>query len=237
MTKIKSYVTDTNVTGSDKWIGTDGNANARTKNFTPGGLAEYYNKKEVIQSQNQLRFSYEVVDGSRTDGTFSFETNQGSTVSFSSISSLVFSKKSKSGIEIKDFMNSMTNSKIVISKADDPNVFAYYKLTVFTQRINEPDFYDATLEYVSGTGSIEEDEEYFVSLLQFDAAEDRDKFYTHPQDTASATWSVTHNLNKFPSVTVVLSTGQKGYGDVSYTDSNNLTITFAGDESGKAYMN
>ena len=61
--------------------------------------------------------------------------------------------------------------------------------------------------------------------------------YTFVQAGASATWTVQHNLDKFPSVTMTLSTGQKGYGDVVYIDENNLTITFASAESGKAYMN
>ena len=61
--------------------------------------------------------------------------------------------------------------------------------------------------------------------------------YTFVQAGASATWIVQHNLDKFPSVTMTLSTGQKGYGDVVYIDENNLTITFASAESGKAYMN
>ena len=61
--------------------------------------------------------------------------------------------------------------------------------------------------------------------------------YTFAQASASATWTVQHNLDKFPSVTMVLSTGQKGYGDIVYIDENNLTITFASAESGKAYMN
>ena len=64
-----------------------------------------------------------------------------------------------------------------------------------------------------------------------------DKQYTHNQGSASATWNVAHNLNKFPSATVVLSTGQKGYGDITYVDANNLTISFAAAESGKAYIN
>jgi hypothetical protein len=35
---------------------------------------------------------------------------------------------------------------------------------------------------------------------------------------------------------MVLSTGQQGFGDVTFIDENNLT-TFAGAESGKAYIN
>ena len=125
----------------------------------------------------------------------------------------------------------------MISKSDDPNVFAFYRITSYDQNLTEPDFYDTSLTYISGNGSIEEDEYYFVSLLQFDALSDTDKHYAHTQSVASVTWSVSHNLNKYPSVTVVLSTGQKGYGDVTYVDENNLTITFSGAESGKAYMN
>jgi len=54
---------------------------------------------------------------------------------------------------------------------------------------------------------------------------------------ASVTWTVQHNLDKFPSCTMVLSTGQQGYGDVNFIDENNLTITFSGAVSGKAYIN
>ena len=61
--------------------------------------------------------------------------------------------------------------------------------------------------------------------------------YTFTQASASVVWTVQHDLDKFPSVTMVLSTGQKGYGDIVYIDENNLTITFASAESGKAYMN
>lgn len=61
--------------------------------------------------------------------------------------------------------------------------------------------------------------------------------YVHIQDTPSAVWTVNHQLSAFPSVTVVLPTGQVGQADITYIDNNNLTITFAGDESGKAYLN
>ena len=73
--------------------------------------------------------------------------------------------------------------------------------------------------------------------IRVDVVDMGDKNYVHPQEQASAIWTVRHNLNKFPSCTMVLSTGQQGYGDVTFIDENNLTITFAGAESGKAYIN
>ena len=75
------------------------------------------------------------------------------------------------------------------------------------------------------------------SNILIDVVDMGDKNYVHPQGVASAIWTVQHNLNKFPSCTMVLSTGQQGYGDVTFIDENELTITFASAESGKAYIN
>lgn len=61
--------------------------------------------------------------------------------------------------------------------------------------------------------------------------------YEHIQSTASAEWSIAHNLGKFPSVTVVDSAGTVVYGDVTYIDSNNLKITFSAEFGGTAYLN
>jgi len=64
-----------------------------------------------------------------------------------------------------------------------------------------------------------------------------DKAYTHPQDAARTVWEVEHNLGKRPSVTVVDVNNVQGYGIVTHTNANELTITFPGDTSGKAYCN
>ena len=72
--------------------------------------------------------------------------------------------------------------------------------------------------------------------INLDVSGGGDKNFVFSQGTPAATWTVQHDLNKFPSCTMVLSTGQ-GYGDVTFIDENNLTITFAGATSGKAYIN
>lgn len=64
-----------------------------------------------------------------------------------------------------------------------------------------------------------------------------DKTYIHEQNVAAATWQITHNLGKYPSVTVVDSSGRLFFGDVQYVDANNLSITFHGSFSGKAILN
>lgn len=64
-----------------------------------------------------------------------------------------------------------------------------------------------------------------------------DKTYVHNQNSASATWTIKHNLNKYPAVSVADSAGSVVVGDISYIDANTLTLTFTSAFSGKAYCN
>lgn len=61
--------------------------------------------------------------------------------------------------------------------------------------------------------------------------------YTHNQIAMASTWNISHNLNKYPSVSVVDSSEQLVYGDVQYSNLNTLSITFNSAFSGKAYLN
>lgn len=64
-----------------------------------------------------------------------------------------------------------------------------------------------------------------------------DKNYIHDQSTPSATWTIAHNLNKYPSVTVIDTANSLVEGVVDFTDTNNLVITFNGSFSGTATLN
>ena len=170
MTKIKTYPIDTNISGGDKWIGTDSNSNGITKNFTVSGLVDYLNNVSAINLSNSLKFKYDTVDvgDDRAIESFSFETEVGATVDFSSISSLMFHKNASNGKNIVNLMSAFSGNIVMLSKVDEPNKFAFYKITSYEQNITETDFYDTSLSYIQGNGSIEEDEFYFLSLLQFD---------------------------------------------------------------------
>ena len=66
--------------------------------------------------------------------------------------------------------------------------------------------------------------------------------YTHNQSSTSNTWVITHNLHRFPSVTVVDSANTIVQGTVVYNSNKQLTITFFSGSSalafqGKAYLN
>jgi hypothetical protein len=66
--------------------------------------------------------------------------------------------------------------------------------------------------------------------------------FTHNQTSTSNTWVITHNLHRFPSVTVVDSGGSIVMGTIVYNSNKKLTITFfSGSQAlafqGKAYLN
>jgi hypothetical protein len=65
-----------------------------------------------------------------------------------------------------------------------------------------------------------------------------DATFIHNQGSASTEWSVTHNLNRYPSVTVIVTGAEDAViGDITYTNTNELTINLSGADTGKAYLN
>lgn len=64
-----------------------------------------------------------------------------------------------------------------------------------------------------------------------------DLTFVHNQVTLSASWAVTHNLGKFPAVSVVDTGGSTIIPNVIYVDVNHVTVSFAAATSGKAYCN
>lgn len=63
------------------------------------------------------------------------------------------------------------------------------------------------------------------------------KNFTYTQAVPSRVWTINHNLDKKPSVSVVDSADTVVVGNVEYVDDNNLVITFENIFSGKAYLN
>lgn len=61
--------------------------------------------------------------------------------------------------------------------------------------------------------------------------------YVHTQTTPASSWSVTHGMNKYPSVTIIDSAGSIVDGEVNFNSLNAVTISFCGAFSGKAYFN
>ena len=57
------------------------------------------------------------------------------------------------------------------------------------------------------------------------------------QGQPATTWNIQHDLNKFPSVSVINNNNVVINGEVTYIDKNNVQINFSAGFSGKAYLN
>lgn len=164
--RINNYAKDTDVTATDKWIGTDSNSFNQTKNFTPTTLADYYNHNQVINSP-YLTFKYQTLAPGeiREDGTISFVTEIGSSIPFSSIYTFLVSHKSLKGNNVSEYLNFLNGGKIILSRAEDINHFGFYGIKGLTPYIPNADFFVVTLDFIDGNGSMLEDKDYIVSLL------------------------------------------------------------------------
>jgi hypothetical protein len=61
-------------------------------------------------------------------------------------------------------------------------------------------------------------------------------YYKHEQTTPSSTWDITHNLEFFPNITVVDSSGAVCEGEINHVTINRVTLTFSASFSGTAYL-
>ena len=60
--------------------------------------------------------------------------------------------------------------------------------------------------------------------------------YRHVQGAASATWTIVHNLDFYPNVTVIDSAGTIVEGEIAYTNRNQVVLTFSASFSGQAFL-
>jgi hypothetical protein len=231
MARISSYPKDTTIQDNDAWIGT-ASPNRQTKNFLAIDVAKYLNTKGKISVSAQMTYKFEADPNEATTGTF-YGVADGT--AFSAITSLNVHSVDAGGQNVVDFLNYLVDSDILISEQNNISEFGHYKITAYTDNGNG--FYTLTLSYIGGDGVLVDQAYYDIANFVISSSDQADKHFTFNQATPANPWNVQHNLNKFPSVTVALPSGQVGQADVTYVDENNLTITFTGDESGKAYMN
>ena len=83
---------------------------------------------------------------------------------------------------------------------------------------------------------VESEERVFLSNQEKTALLSFTESYVHDQLSSSSTWTVIHNLNKYPNVTILDSAGTLVIGEIEYLSKNSLMLRFAAEFSGKAYL-
>jgi len=244
MARISTYPVDQNPEGSDILLGTDstGGTNA-TKNFRISDISTTAVNQWLVNTN--WRFDIDNFGNLTRKSQIWFPAGGGDNTPWSSITTLrVFSLMLNNTNAYPYLEYLLTNNPVTgqpvaeniikIHDRNDLSSFGVFKFTSLALVAGESYIYDLGLEFVNGNGAIQDKHYYGIDIDPLNAG---DKNYVFQQAAPLQTWVVQHNLNKFPSCTMVLSTGQQGYGDVTFIDANNLTITFAGATSGKAYIN
>ena len=142
------------------------------------------------------------------------------------VSDMADSKRTKQ-VKLTDLKTLVNTTYTLTSTVDAINNVADIDLT-------DSDGVKTTVKLKGGTGitlTQPASNEITIASLNDDAN------FVFTQGIPSATWNITHNLGKFPSVSVVDTSNQLMYGDTEYFNENSLTITFSAPFSGKAYLN
>jgi len=233
MARINTYLTDTSIQDGDKWIGTD-TLTGKTRNFTVQGIANNFNETGKIGIGGQIPYLFSTQSSpNRLVGTITFAGGSGDGTALSAINNLVICKTNNGGIVVTEYLEYLEDGSIFIYQMDNTNIFGKYELTSLVERSGETGFFDATLNFNEGNGSLTAGKIY--GIVQ--APSDVDKAFVFTQSSAASTWTINHNMEKFPSVTVVDSANNYVVGEVTYTNNNSLTVSFSATFSGKAYLN
>ncbi len=234
MARISTYTKDTSISSGDKLLGSDSSGD--TRNFVIGDMTKFIAETGAAGSSSS--FTYKSNNGTLSSGQAKFTISSGST--FANVTSIKVSKYNYNETvnPVANALALLANKNIIIYEINNKNNFGVYKVESFGVDSNS-NFYNMTLSKKTSNGSVVNDKVYGIDIF----AESGDATFAHHQNNASDTWTIQHNLAKFPSVSIKFSSSDNVYTNVGafagvvYTDENNLTINLAAAESGYAYLN
>ena len=226
MARISSYGFDNNVTDLDAWLGTDA-SNRRTKQFSAAAVAKYLNIKGKISISAQMVFKFTQTNPPAS-GEFSGPANDSN---ISAITTMQISSVDASDQNTVQFMEYLVGNDILISEQNDISKFGHFNITSYNVNGNA---YTLVLANIGGNGTLDLDKFYDFAVFTLSSP---DKTFEFTQGQPATTWNIQHDLNKFPSVSVINNNNVVINGEVTYIDKNNVQINFSAGFSGKAYLN
>lgn len=237
MARISTYANDTTVSTTDRFLGS--NADGTVKNFKMSDVSAYLRATNSAGVGGQLVYVYNDAtsspSGDRKPGTITFDAGGAAVVAFSGITTIKVSKyPNGTSNSAETLINTFLNTNIIIADTEDQDQLGVYLVTAITQDSDETNFYDLSLTNSNSNGNLQNLRSYSISVF---TAGDKNFVSSNISFSANTATTVTHNLGKFPSVTVVDSAGSHVVGDVQHTSINSLTITFKNNFTGKIYVN
>ena len=227
MARISSYPYDITVQDTDAWVGSD-SVNRSTKQYTAKAVAKYLNIKGKISISAQMVFKYVVANPGA--GDFSGPAD-GSAMT--GITTMQLSTSDVSGQDVVAFMNYLVGNNILISEQNNISTFGHFLIDSYT--VSTAGFYTLNLTNIGGNGNLTDLLYYDFAVFQLSSQQSPTFVFT--QGVPATVWNISHNLGKFPSVSVTNNNNIVTNGEITYIDNNNLTCTFSAGFAGTAYLN
>ena len=226
MARISSYPRDLDVVDNDSWIGTSV-PGLQTRNFTAAAVAKYLNIKGKISISAQMVFKFTDTIPPAS-GQFSGPADSSA---LTAITTMQISGADASGQNTIQFMEYLVGNDILISEQNDISKFGHFNITSYTVNGN---VYTLVLANIGGNGNLDLNKFYDFAVFTLSSP---DKTFEFDQGQPALVWTIQHNLNKFPSVSVVDTANTVVNSQVNYIDKNNITINNTAQFAGKAYLN
>lgn len=113
------------------------------------------------------------------------------------------------------------------------NTFQFVPTAGKETTINQTEKVAGRMHMATDTGKIFFDKSSTERVL----VAQKDSNFIFNQIVPSSLWSITHNLNKLPNITIIDSAGSEVKGEIEYVDNNNIILHFSSEFSGKAILN
>ena len=234
MSRIVSYPYDNDIKDADAWIGSEAST-TRTKQYTAEAVARYLNINGKISIGAQMVFKY-VQQPLTGVGSFSITSGGLNNVPFANITTLTLSMTDRGNQNTVAFLDYLVGSDILIGEQNEISTFGQYDVVSYTVNAGDATYYDLVVNYKGGNGVLTIDKYYDIMNFVL-SADAEDKTFVFTQGVPAVQWTVQHNLNKFPSVSVVNNNNIVINGEVTYIDANNVQLNFSAAFAGKAYLN
>ena len=252
MARISTYPVDQNPDGADILLGTDSTGGTdATKNFRISDISLIVINDFLANSN--WKFNIDAVLGEQQRSSIFFPAGGGDNTSWSNITTLRATLFMANGTNAQPYLQYLlTNNPVTgqpaadnlikITDRNDLSSFGVYTFNSLTLVSNATGMhiYDIGLAFKKGAGAIQSKHIYGINIDPSDAT---DKTFEFEQATPATSWGngtppiITHNLAKFPSITVVDTANTVVTGQYDYIDHNNVTLTFSAAFAGKAYLN
>tara|TARA_R110002020_G_scaffold173984_2_gene364989 strand:+ start:1482 stop:5582 length:4101 start_codon:yes stop_codon:yes gene_type:complete len=168
MARISTYVSDTTVESTDKFLGS--NAGGATKNFQVSDISKHLRATNSGGVGGQIVYIYHDSNfngtGTRQPGTITFDSGGAGTVAFSGITTIKISKFPNAADDsVVNLINTFLNKNIIIADTEDQDQFGVYEVTAIAQDSSETNFYDLSISLIDSlsNGNLNNLKSYSIS--------------------------------------------------------------------------